>query len=258
MATLEPWPSALGAQCLSQRTIWEVPKSQGLNSGSLDSKAYTVPRDGEQGRDTGCSAQSRETCCHTGSSLLIPMTLQCSFPIGIKDYSNWPTIPQVYLNGEFVGGCDILLQMHQNGDLVEELKKLGIRSALLDETKDQDSKWGKVAPGEEPLVSESHRQRSLTHSGSRCSDDRLRWFLQFVSSQVILACLLFGQGRSCREHNRNHCTVIINVALRDCCKQNSFLWCSLLFAWFRSKPGSFWIIVILHGSSTNMSVSLQR
>ncbi|XP_016011397.1 glutaredoxin-related protein 5, mitochondrial [Rousettus aegyptiacus] len=59
---------------------------------------------------------------------------------GIKDYSNWPTIPQVYLNGEFVGGCDILLQMHQNGDLVEELKKLGIRSALLDETKDQDSK----------------------------------------------------------------------------------------------------------------------
>ncbi|XP_044517804.1 glutaredoxin-related protein 5, mitochondrial [Gracilinanus agilis] len=59
---------------------------------------------------------------------------------GIKDYSNWPTIPQVYLNGEFVGGCDILLQMHQNGDLVEELKKLGIRSALLDAKKDQDSK----------------------------------------------------------------------------------------------------------------------
>lgn len=68
------------------------------------------------------------------------MTRHCSFPVGIKDYSNWPTIPQVYLNGEFVGGCDILLQMHQNGDLVEELKKLGIRSALLDETKDQDSK----------------------------------------------------------------------------------------------------------------------
>ena len=64
----------------------------------------------------------------------------CSFPVGIKDYSNWPTILQVYLHGEFVGGCDILLQMHQNGDLVEELKKLGIRSALLDDTKDQDSK----------------------------------------------------------------------------------------------------------------------
>uniref|UniRef100_A0A8D0H9Z0 Glutaredoxin-related protein 5, mitochondrial n=1 Tax=Sphenodon punctatus TaxID=8508 RepID=A0A8D0H9Z0_SPHPU len=59
---------------------------------------------------------------------------------GIKNYSNWPTIPQVYLSGEFVGGCDILLQMHQNGDLVEELKKLGIRSALLDAEQDQDKK----------------------------------------------------------------------------------------------------------------------
>ncbi|KAE8287139.1 Glutaredoxin-related protein 5, mitochondrial Monothiol glutaredoxin-5 Precursor [Larimichthys crocea] len=49
---------------------------------------------------------------------------------GVKDFSNWPTIPQVYFNGEFVGGCDILLQMHQNGDLVEELQKLGISSAL--------------------------------------------------------------------------------------------------------------------------------
>lgn len=55
---------------------------------------------------------------------------------GVKDFSNWPTIPQVYFNGEFVGGCDILLQMHQNGDLVEELKKLGIRSALLDAEKE--------------------------------------------------------------------------------------------------------------------------
>ncbi|PKU32008.1 glutaredoxin-related protein mitochondrial [Limosa lapponica baueri] len=68
-----------------------------------------------------------------------PVKLSAS---GIKNYSNWPTIPQVYLNGEFVGGCDILLQMHQNGDLVEELKKLGIRSALLDaeKEKDQDKK----------------------------------------------------------------------------------------------------------------------
>ncbi|XP_017264533.1 glutaredoxin-related protein 5, mitochondrial [Kryptolebias marmoratus] len=55
---------------------------------------------------------------------------------GVKVFSNWPTIPQVYFNGEFVGGCDILLQMHQNGDLVEELKKLGVRSALLDTEKE--------------------------------------------------------------------------------------------------------------------------
>ncbi|XP_018577523.1 glutaredoxin-related protein 5, mitochondrial [Anoplophora glabripennis] len=51
---------------------------------------------------------------------------------GIKEYSNWPTIPQVYINGDFVGGCDIIIQMHQSGDLIEELKKAGINSALLD------------------------------------------------------------------------------------------------------------------------------
>jgi monothiol glutaredoxin len=36
---------------------------------------------------------------------------------GIKSYSNWPTIPQVYINGEFVGGCDIVREMHANGEL---------------------------------------------------------------------------------------------------------------------------------------------
>lgn len=62
--------------------------------------------------------------------------------LGIKDYSNWPTIPQVFINGEFVGGCDIMLQMHQSGDLVEELKKVGIKSALLTaaETKSEEKK----------------------------------------------------------------------------------------------------------------------
>ncbi|XP_059062949.1 uncharacterized monothiol glutaredoxin ycf64-like [Achroia grisella] len=61
---------------------------------------------------------------------------------GIKDYSNWPTIPQVFINGEFVGGCDIMLQMHQSGELVEELKKVGIKSALLtaEQPKEEDKK----------------------------------------------------------------------------------------------------------------------
>ncbi|CAL1687971.1 unnamed protein product [Lasius platythorax] len=51
---------------------------------------------------------------------------------GIKDFSNWPTIPQVFINGDFVGGCDILLEMHKNGELIEELKKAGITSTLLE------------------------------------------------------------------------------------------------------------------------------
>lgn len=40
----------------------------------------------------------------------------------IKDYSNWPTIPQVYVNGEFVGGSDILIELYQNGELQEMLE----------------------------------------------------------------------------------------------------------------------------------------
>jgi len=36
---------------------------------------------------------------------------------GIKDYANWPTIPQLYVNGEFVGGCDIMREMFQSGEL---------------------------------------------------------------------------------------------------------------------------------------------
>lgn len=56
---------------------------------------------------------------------------------GIKDYTNWPTIPQLFINGEFVGGCDILLTMHQNGELIQELKKVDITSAVLKEAQDK-------------------------------------------------------------------------------------------------------------------------
>ena len=47
--------------------------------------------------------------------------------------SNWPTFPQVYINGELLGGADIMMQLHQNGELVSELEKIGHRSALLDQ-----------------------------------------------------------------------------------------------------------------------------
>ena len=40
---------------------------------------------------------------------------------GIKAYANWPTIPQLYVNGEFVGGCDILREMYQSGELQQLL-----------------------------------------------------------------------------------------------------------------------------------------
>ncbi|MEH2303135.1 Grx4 family monothiol glutaredoxin [Nostoc sp.] len=41
---------------------------------------------------------------------------------GIKEYSNWPTIPQVYINGEFLGGSDILIELYQKGELQEKVE----------------------------------------------------------------------------------------------------------------------------------------
>ena len=43
---------------------------------------------------------------------------------GIKDYSNWPTVPQLYIAGEFVGGGDIMTEMFQNGELQKQLEPI--------------------------------------------------------------------------------------------------------------------------------------
>ena len=45
---------------------------------------------------------------------------------GIKQFSNWPTIPQLYVKGEFVGGCDIIREMFQAGELLQTLKDKGV------------------------------------------------------------------------------------------------------------------------------------
>ena len=45
---------------------------------------------------------------------------------GIKDYAHWPTIPQLYVNGEFIGGCDILREMYESGELETNLREAGV------------------------------------------------------------------------------------------------------------------------------------
>jgi monothiol glutaredoxin len=45
---------------------------------------------------------------------------------GIKEYSKWPTIPQLYIKGEFIGGCDIVREMYQSGEFEQNLKNQGI------------------------------------------------------------------------------------------------------------------------------------
>ena len=45
---------------------------------------------------------------------------------GIKEFSSWPTIPQLYVKGEFVGGCDIVREMYQTGELAQLLQEKGV------------------------------------------------------------------------------------------------------------------------------------
>jgi monothiol glutaredoxin len=47
---------------------------------------------------------------------------------GLKDYSNWPTFPQLYVKGELVGGCDIIREMYENGELEPFLQEKGVET----------------------------------------------------------------------------------------------------------------------------------
>ncbi len=48
---------------------------------------------------------------------------------GIKSYSNWPTIPQLYVKGEFIGGCDIVREMYETGELQTLMEEKGVKTA---------------------------------------------------------------------------------------------------------------------------------
>jgi monothiol glutaredoxin len=49
---------------------------------------------------------------------------------GIKSFSDWPTIPQLYVKGEFVGGCDIIREMYETGELTDLLEQKGVTAAV--------------------------------------------------------------------------------------------------------------------------------
>lgn len=61
---------------------------------------------------------------------------------GIKDYTNWPTIPQLYVKGEFIGGCDIVKEMFESGELEALLKKAGVIAPKAEENAFQIPNFG--------------------------------------------------------------------------------------------------------------------
>lgn len=75
----------------------------------------------------GFSAAVVQILSHMGVKFKgIDVLMDPSLRQGIKDFSEWPTIPQLYVKGEFVGGCDIVREMFESGELAELLKAKGV------------------------------------------------------------------------------------------------------------------------------------
>ena len=78
----------------------------------------------------GFSAQVVQILDHLGADFVGVNVLQSdALRDGIKTYSDWPTIPQLYVKGEFVGGCDIIREMFQSGELAPLLEGAGATEA---------------------------------------------------------------------------------------------------------------------------------
>lgn len=75
----------------------------------------------------GFSMQVAQILSHLGVDFAdINVLDDMSVREGVKAYSNWPTIPQLYVKGEFVGGCDILREMFETGELEDYFNKAGV------------------------------------------------------------------------------------------------------------------------------------
>jgi monothiol glutaredoxin len=77
----------------------------------------------------GFSAAVVQVLTHVGVKFKgIDILTDPSLRQGIKEFANWPTIPQLYVKGEFVGGCDIIREMYQTGELQELLQTKGVET----------------------------------------------------------------------------------------------------------------------------------
>lgn len=66
----------------------------------------------------GFSAKSAEMLTACGAKFAsVNVLADPEIRQGIKEFSNWPTIPQLYINGQFIGGCDIMIELYQKGEL---------------------------------------------------------------------------------------------------------------------------------------------
>ena len=62
-------------------------------------------------------SDAQHTIAHTVANHDVNVLADADIRQGVKDFSNWPTVPQLYIKGEFIGGSDIMTEMHQSGEL---------------------------------------------------------------------------------------------------------------------------------------------
>jgi len=75
----------------------------------------------------GFSAQAVQILSMLGVTFKgVDILIDPSLRQGIKDFSNWPTVPQLYIKGEFIGGCDIMREMLESGELQKTLADKGV------------------------------------------------------------------------------------------------------------------------------------
>ena len=75
----------------------------------------------------GFSAAVVQILSHLGIKFKgVDVLADASVRQGIKEFSNWPTIPQLYVKGEFIGGCDIIREMYETGELQQVLEEKGV------------------------------------------------------------------------------------------------------------------------------------
>jgi monothiol glutaredoxin len=67
----------------------------------------------------GFSARACQVLQEAGANELVGVDVLADDPLwdALEDYTKWPTVPQIFIQGQFVGGCDIICQMHENGEL---------------------------------------------------------------------------------------------------------------------------------------------
>lgn len=104
----------------------ETDTKERIDTQIKDNRVMLFMKGTPQSPQCGFSAQVVEILNREGASFeTVDVLNDADIRQGIKEYSDWPTIPQLYVDGEFVGGCDIVIEMYQSGELSNVLAEKG-------------------------------------------------------------------------------------------------------------------------------------